>query len=240
MGLKIQLPNIRRLITPDPGYTIAEIDFDRADLCVVAWDSDCEKLKERLQSEDVHQVHADLFPELSRQLAKGAVHGTNYCGKPGGIAPALGVSPKVIERFQAFYFKEYPEIREWQQRIISEVAHQGAIRNIFGYKYRWHGRRNDTYEIGKHMTAWIGQSTIAKATTLLMHRLYQLDVLETSLMVLFQVHDSVVLQYLTAAEDTLLPMIKNACQIEIPYRDPLILGTEISTSISNWGQVKPL
>src|SRR5690606_31591478 len=42
-------PNLRRVIVPDPDHYIIEMDLERADLYVVVWEADDEKLKEVLR-----------------------------------------------------------------------------------------------------------------------------------------------------------------------------------------------
>ena len=45
VAANIRLPNVRRTIIPDPGYTIVDADLAGADAQVVAWEAGDEKLK---------------------------------------------------------------------------------------------------------------------------------------------------------------------------------------------------
>lgn len=98
----VKLPNIRELFIPDEGYEFFDMDLDRADLQIVVWEAEDSDLKMALRRGlDMHIFNAmavfgfDVpvdelveshpnFPEhkrryaRQRQLAKAAVHATNY------------------------------------------------------------------------------------------------------------------------------------------------------------------
>ena len=100
----IQLPNIRKLFKPDPGYVIVDADFDQADARVVAWDAKAIKLKEIFNdpSKDLHSENAiTIFNRLdkrTRSLAKRGVHATNYI-TASSLAGILGISIREAEHF---------------------------------------------------------------------------------------------------------------------------------------------
>ena len=54
---------------------------------------------------------------------------------------------------------------------------------------------------------------------------------------LIQVHDSLVMQVRTTEVRDLLPEIKKALVVEVPYDDPLIIGTSTQLSDTSWGDV---
>src|SRR5260370_275572 len=87
----MQLPVLRRLIIPDPGMTLLDLDLAAADAQVVAWEANDEILKARFRhGDDIHLANArdlwgdhidgssrDIRGRLLRDKAK-LVHGINY------------------------------------------------------------------------------------------------------------------------------------------------------------------
>src|SRR5688572_14551564 len=105
--LKIKLPNVRKLLIPDPGYTMFDADLVGADAQVVAWEAEDEDLKAAFRAGlDVHDKNAeDMFGRAYTQLAgdkdsgpksrkrkecKQGVHLTNYGGTARAITQVLG------------------------------------------------------------------------------------------------------------------------------------------------------
>ena len=68
------LPNLRRLFVPDPDYIIIDVDLERADAQVVAWEADDEELKQMFrEGVDIHEENSRTIG-CSRQQAKVGVH----------------------------------------------------------------------------------------------------------------------------------------------------------------------
>ena len=128
----MNLPNIRELFLPDPGYLIAEADLDRADLQVVIAEADDKDLREKCRlGVDLHIANGlDLFqkpiPPIDelipshpnyhdhyernkkiRRFAKSFIHGTNYGGKAPTMAKASGCSVQEADRAQRRLVRRY-------------------------------------------------------------------------------------------------------------------------------------
>ncbi len=57
-GMTFKLPNMRGMYVPDPGYTMFDMDLDRADLQVVVWEADDTMLKAALRmGADIHLLN---------------------------------------------------------------------------------------------------------------------------------------------------------------------------------------
>src|SRR5215213_5100571 len=63
--MSVDLPNIRKLFIPDPGYTIFDCDLSGADAQVVAWEAEDEDLKAAFKKGlKIHAKNAeDIFKE---------------------------------------------------------------------------------------------------------------------------------------------------------------------------------
>lgn len=245
--LQFQLPSLRKMFVPDPGFTIAEIDLAGADAQVVAWEAGDEKLKKAFRDfargigKKIHAVNAiDIFGETRAgasgknepyyTYAKMGVHLTNYGGKARTCATALGITVGEAEHFQSHWFREHPEIREWHNRTMHELMTTRQVKNKFGFR-KFFFERIDEGLLGQAL-AWVPQSTVAitvnKAWENIENNLPEVQIM-------LQVHDSLIFQYPTAKESLLLPEIKRYSEIVIPYDDPLIIPFGLKTSTKSWG-----
>jgi DNA polymerase I-like protein with 3'-5' exonuclease and polymerase domains len=243
--LKFQLPSVRKMFVPKPGYTIADIDLAGADAQVVAWEAGDEKLKTAFRNyakgigPKIHAVNAmDIFgaragngkvePFYSR--AKAGVHLTNYGGRARTCAGALGISLWEAEQFQNLWFTNHPEIKEWHNTVMNSLMTRRSVTNKFGFR-KFYFERIDESLLGQAL-AWIPQSTVAITVNKAWDNIER-NIPEVEIML--QVHDSLIFQYPTQKEALLLPKIYEQCQIVIPYDDPLIIPFGIKKSTRSWG-----
>lgn len=208
----IALPNIRKMFIPDGGHILFDADLAGADAQVVAWEAGDEKLKTAFRSGmKVHCSNArDVWPEICGDMSddeiknyksgkvykeiKGGVHGTNYGGKPPGLAANLGWETKEAESFQRKWFRAHPEIKEWHERterfLVGEqcwncrafpelvgkpcpdcgVALGNTIKNAFGFTRTYFERTTNQLQ---EALAWAPQSTVAIVTELGWMNLFQ-------------------------------------------------------------------
>lgn len=254
----IKLPNIRELFIPDPGYVFFDMDLDRADLQVVVWEADDSDLKMALRRGlDMHIFNAmavyDLdipidelveshprYPEhkrryaKQRQLAKAAVHATNYGVGDRKLAMTLGITVHEASRFRSKWFGAHPGVKRWHQRTEEQATRKGFIENRFGARlYIW-----GSLDLPEAL-AWAPQSTVAGVINrglLAIDRAEQRG--ETSIQLLLQVHDSLAGQFPAAEQDASIAALRNLASIPIPYDDPLIIPVGIATSSESWGKCK--
>lgn len=231
----IDLPNVKRIFIPDPGYVICDSDLEQADAQVVAWEADDEELKQifRDPALDLHTENAKTIFGHSRgrnrQSAKVGVHATNYGASARTVARALGITVHQAERFQNTWFAAHPKISEWHDSVSYSLQTTRSVRNKFGY-WRYYFDRIE--HLLPEALAWIPQSTVA----LVINRGW--DNLATNIPeveVLLQVHDSLVYQVPKARFPFLKPKIRECLEIEVPYDDPLVIPIGLKSSEVSWG-----
>ncbi len=224
-------PSIRKLFIPDPGYVMIDVDLDRADAQVVAWEAGDEQLKQMFRDGvDIHQANADIIG-CSRQDAKQGVHLTNYGGGEKVLALTLGISMDAAKRFQNTWFSEHPEILDWHERIDADLHTKRMIKNKFGFQ-RFYFERIDG--VLKEALAWIPQSTVGLVINHAAANIYEnLPWVQ----ILLQVHDSLVMQ-IPKSYLHRLPEIREQMLISIPYDDPLIIPVGCKLSDKSWGDCK--
>jgi len=226
----MRLPNLRKILVPDPGYILADIDLAGADAQVVAWEADDDDLKNSFRTgADVHQRNADLLG-VSRPMAKRWVHGTNYGGGTKTMASSCGITIHECEVLQQRWFLAHPGIRRWHDRTRKALQHRMPIKNRFGYRSTYFGRPEENFRAA---LAWLPQSTVACVTNRAWVILEEMGV-----EVLLQVHDSLVFQVPLREWPTRKEEIYHAIQIPIPYPGKLVIPWGLATSQESWGEVK--
>lgn len=255
----VQLPNIRELFLPDPGYEFFDMDLDRADLQVVVWEAEDVELKIALrQNLDMHCLSAcqifDIkgipYDELSedhpnypehrgrigkakRDKAKMGVHATNYGVGDYKLAQSLGISVREAGVFKAKWFGAHPGIRKWHLRTARDEQ-RGYTENRFGARL-YHLGRFDLPEA----LAWQPQSTVAGVINRALRAIDEAEQSgESSVQLLIQVHDSLAGQYPIATREKSLRDLNELSQVVVPYEDPLIIPVGIKTSRESWGACK--
>lgn len=236
---ELDLPNVRRLFIPDPGYEIFDMDLDSADLRIVVWESDCQEMKAMLR--EGKKVYVEIAKEYYRDPTitkhhpkygafKSLCHGTNYLGSARGIAPRVGLLVSEVERIQQWYYGRFPEIRKWQERLKDTVRRTHTVSNVFGFRRFYFDRIDES--TFRQAAAWVPQSTIG----LLINHIW-LRIFEElpDVQILLQVHDSLVGQYPIEKRDKIRPLLKTVSLIPLPYPDRPTIPTGLKTSSKSWG-----
>lgn len=247
----IQLPNVRKLYLPDPGYTMVEVDLQRADAQVVAWEANDDGLKEIFRrGDDIHTSNAlAIFGgpgplkagEVGyskwydkRHRAKTGVHAVNYGCKEKTLAEHIQCSIQDARAFIESWFAAHPPILEWHKRVEYDLLIRKCVENKFGYKRHYFDRVEGLLP---EALAWIGQSTVAIAIN---HVLLAIEEAIPEAQLLLQVHDSILFQIPTISVNDNIPTILEKSRVPIPYDDPLIIPPTIAISEKSWGDVREI
>lgn len=238
----IELPNLRAMFIPDPDYILVDIDLERADAQVVAWEAGDEELKQIFREGlDLHTENAKALFRTStptkyqRQMAKVSVHAVNYGVKGRTLAANVGITVKEAEDTINRWLSAHPAIRDWHDRVWFELHTTRTIKNAFGYRMPFFDRIEKS--LLPEALAWCPQSTVGIVTN---RGLERIDRTLPDVQVLLQVHDSLVLQVPRASLPSRLFDIRDAMQVTVPYDDPLIIPNSIDISARSWGHVSPI
>lgn len=239
------LPNIREIFIPDDGYEMFDKDLSKADLRIVAWESDEGEMKAMLkEGRDPYMETAREYyrkPDLKKTNADGSTnpiytkfksfgHGTHYLGTAHGLAQRLGLTVHESEKIQRWYLGKYPRIRIWQEEFKKQVASRRYVENKFGYRRYYFDRPDDA--MFREAIAWLPQSTVALYINHIWMNLYERY---PWIWILLQVHDSLVGQYPVHRREEADRALEECSQIILPYDDPLIIPTGTKRSTVSWG-----
>lgn len=229
-----ELPNVRRLFIPDPGYSIANIDLKGADAQIVAAEANERgdpTLLEMFESGvDVHSENAKVLG-LTRQEAKMFVHATDYYASARTLAEKLSKTVHQMEKAQVRWFSAHPGVRRWHTDVAKACP---KASNAFSYRIFFFDRPDTVLT---KALAWIPQSTIAilinKGLVAVHDNLPEAELL-------LQVHDSIVFQAKNETFDQTVVAAAKLLLIPIPYSKPLIIPVEVKVSSESWGACKEI
>lgn len=240
----LPLPNLRKMFIPDEGYTIIDVDLERADAQVVAWESGDEELKAAFRrGDDIHTINSKKIFKLNReptyeerQKAKVACHSINYGSSANTLAASLGVTVHEAEQFIDAWFEAHPKIKQWHDRIMFQLRTERSIKNPFGYRIYYFDRIS--VKLRNEALAWIPQSVVGLTTN---HALVNIDenLQDWDVQLLLQVHDSLVLQAPTRYCPEVFDKVLEQMQVKVPYTDPLYIPNTLEASEKSWGDVVP-
>lgn len=244
---KLVLPNVRKVVIPDPGYEIYEGDLAGADAQVVAWEAEDDDLKAAFRAGlDVHEKNAEdmwgsaftCLPVGSharykkRQECKHTVHGCNYGCTPRTTAIQRGWLVIEAERFHTRWFSLHPGIkRNFHGKVERWLRDSNTVSNAFGFRRPYFGRPDECFT---EALAWIPQSTVALNTY---YGALQFEEKVPELEILLQVHDSLLFQLPIGTPRT-PKEIKSALSVKTPYADPLFIPWGLKKSAKSWGDVE--
>jgi len=237
----MEKPNVRQMFVPDTDYIMCEVDLKQADAQVVAWEANDHSLMDLFERNDVdvHTENAkvafatDKITKHMRQTSKSLVHGTNYGGKPRGMAKKLGLTSSQVETFQVRWFRAHPAIKAWHNKVLNDLMLRRTTANVFGFRKIWFGRLDGLLP---EALAWIPQSTVALVINNGMQNCVR-NVPEA--IPLLQVHDSFLFQVQRDSFLATLPKVKEAMAIKLPYPRPLTIPVTLKTSLVSWGEMIP-
>lgn len=237
-----KMPNIKELFLPDRHFLLCDSDLEQADAQTVAWESDDDILKEIF-----HDPHLDLHTENAKMIfgscpskshpnrkkAKAGCHAVNFDVKAPTLAKTLGITVKEADSFIRRWFSIHPNIKEWHERTHSYMTQRGWIENAFGNRQYFLGDTSHPTALAEAL-AWVPQST----TGLIINRAWLTLDAHPLIDILMQVHDSLVFQIPDDKLEELLPVIKDAMHVPVPYHDPMTIGSSIDISHESWGNIK--
>lgn len=247
MGKQIVLPNVRKVIIPDPGYMMVEGDLKGADAQVVAWEAEDEDLKAAFRAGiDIHVKNAEdmwgsqftCLPvgsharDQKRQECKHTVHGCNYGCSPRTTASQRGWTVHEAERFHNRWFSLHPKIKtNYHHKVQKWLEKDRTAWNVFGWRRVYFDRIDESFT---EALAWIPQSTVALLSYM---GIFKIELLYEQWESLLQTHDSVCGQF-PLSKPIPLQQLKKDFEVVAPYPDPLTIPWDIKISKKSWGEVE--
>jgi DNA polymerase-1 len=147
------------------------------------------------------------------------------------MAINCGLTVHQAERMQRRWFEIHPGIKEWHDRTLHQLETTRTVTNRFGFRRFYFDRVEGLLP---EALAWIPQSTVACVINI---GLLRASLTIPEIQILLQVHDSLVFQLPESRRADLLPRMREALQVTVPYPDPLVIPVGLKVSRVSWGEV---
>lgn len=133
--------SVRHIFIAEKGFKLASFDYSQIELRILASLTEDKKMIDVFnRSEDIHQmtasqifnVPANEITGAMRKIAKTLNFGIVYGMGARAFAKESGLDLNEAKKFIAEYFNDFPSIKKWQQKIVSEARQKGFVENLNG------------------------------------------------------------------------------------------------------------
>lgn len=190
------------------------------------WTGDAAKDRALAENTKVHRDHD------YRHVAKMAGHATNLYGQPPELSKRFHLPVKVMEDFQADYFRGFPELKMYHTWCAERLHVHGNDTSLMG-RPRWFFGRRDSSETLKEFICYSQQETVCHILSLGILKLWRARICQIHL----QVHDALLIQYPEEKEDEIIPQVQAylATPVQLLYNRSFTIPTTVATGF-NWGK----
>ena len=132
---------IRKIFIPKDGCVFMDADYSQIELRVLAHMSGDEQLIEAYKmDEDIHRITAskvfktplEKVTDLQRRNAKAVNFGIVYGISSFGLSQDLSISTKEAKKYIDEYFKTYPGIKLFLDKLVTDAKNKGYCESMFG------------------------------------------------------------------------------------------------------------
>jgi len=243
---------VRQAFVAGAGCQLLSVDYSQVELRIAAHMSDDQAMLAAFRNnQDIHATTAaailniplDQVTKDQRRHAKAINFGLIYGMSPFGLTRTTDLTLAEAEDFVEAYFKRFPGIKNYLDRIRVQAATDGYVETLLGRRRYFPGLKTQqnqnirNREEREAINAPI-QGTAADIMKLAMIRVNQaLKENGLSARMLLQVHDELVVECpteeLTAAARLVQQVMESAYPLKVP------LETEARRG-ANWGLLNPL
>ena len=132
---------IRKVFVPKEGCIYVDADYSQIELRVLAHLSGDKTLIQAYhEDDDIHRITAsqvfhvkpsEVTSELRRR-AKAVNFGIVYGISSFGLSRDLNISRQEAKEYREQYFKTYPGVKEFMDRMVEEAKEKGRVSTMFG------------------------------------------------------------------------------------------------------------
>ncbi|MFA5481173.1 MAG: DNA polymerase I, partial [Bacilli bacterium] len=189
---------------PDRDYQILSLDYSQIELRILAHLSNCQAFIDVFnRDEDVHSATANAIfgtdDSSARRKAKAVNFGIIYGISDWGLSEQLDIAPKEAKRIIDTFFKRYPEVSDYLQRVVDDAIKEGYVSTLFGRRRYLRELYDTNYQVREFarraaMNAPI-QGTAADLIKLAMVRVQEmLEENKYKTRLVLQIHDELILK----------------------------------------------
>ncbi|MGD1879075.1 MAG: DNA polymerase I [Kiloniellaceae bacterium] len=242
---------IRTAFIAEKGHVLLSVDYSQIELRLTAHIAEVDALKQAFhEGQDIHAITASQvfgipvegMDPMTRRKAKAINFGIIYGISAFGLAQNLGIPQGEAKAYIDAYFKRYPGIRDYMDKMKQEAREQGFVTTLFGRKIHVPGIKDKnpamrSFSARAAITAPI-QGTAADIIKRAMIRVAPaLEQAKLGARVLLQVHDELLLEVpqdeVEATSALVREVMENACAPAVELSVPLVADAGTG---ANWAE----
>ncbi|MBI4615323.1 MAG: DNA polymerase I, partial [Planctomycetes bacterium] len=225
---------IRAAFVASPGARLLVADYSQIELRMLAHLSRDEGLSRAFaEGADIHafvaaQISGKPIAQVTgdeRRRAKAVNFGIVYGQTPFGLSRELGISRQDATDFIDAYFRRYPGVKAYIDRVIEEAHARGEVRTILGRRRPLPGidsknptRRAQLERMAVNTTVQGSAADLIKRAMISLHTLARRGTLQADM--LLQIHDELVFEVdaggVEAAREILVREMTGAMELNVP------------------------
>jgi len=235
-----------------PGWQFLSFDYSQIELRLLAALTGDAKLNQAFAAgQDIHRLTASQILKIpfeqitaqQRRLGKTLNFGIVYGMGANNFAKQSGISRTEAQKFITEYFREFPEIKNWQEKTKEIVRKQGWIANANGRR-RWFKKFDMKFPraLAEVERAAINMPIQSLGADIIKMAMIAADELMTKknsqkveIRLLLSIHDELLFEVkndiLIPAAADLKKIMENVIQLDVPLKADVKIGP-------TWGQLK--
>lgn len=239
---------IRGAFIASPGMKLLSVDYSQIELRLLAHMANLPELRQAfLEGKDIHaqtasqvfDVPLDKMTSELRQRAKAINFGIIYGISPFGLARQLGISRESAGQYIQTYFKLYPGIQAYMERMKKEARDLGYVTTLLGRRCfipdiqsRDPTRRSFAERQAINAPLQGGNADIIKKAMIKLDRLFKETGLKAHM--LLQVHDELIFEIADEDIEKAQSLIVKTMQSIVSLSVPLVVEANVGNT---WAEV---
>ncbi|KKU52067.1 MAG: polymerase protein [Parcubacteria group bacterium GW2011_GWA2_47_10b] len=244
---------VRQLFIARRGYEFVSCDYSQIELRLAAEFSGDKKMIETFRAgEDIHtrtasevfHVPRDKVTPNMRRGAKVINFGILYGMGARALAASLGISASEAEEYLEAYFKEFPGVAAFREKIIHDGRVSGYVSTPFGRKRYLPNLRSSFDFVRKEAERMAinapiqgTEADLVKRAMIEIYTAFKLSEENERIKLLLQVHDELLFEIKKDCADEYIPRIKKIMEHTPEFDIPIIVDIKRG---HNWENMKVL
>jgi DNA polymerase-1 len=236
---------IRQAFLAEKDWLLLAADYSQIELRLLAHFSGDKALQQAFaEDRDIHAlVAAEIFgvqprhvSETMRRTAKTVNFGVIYGISAPGLASRLDISAQDAGAFIEAYFKKYPRVQEYQERLLKACREHGFVSTILGRRRQIEGvrrltsykNRNQPEREAINMQIQGSAADLIKVAMLNIHRRFKSEHRRSRM--LLQIHDELVFEMPADEQADIVRLVHEkmtqalATKLMVPLRVEMSIG----------------
>lgn len=238
---------IREFFIADNNHEFIISDYSQIELRVLAHLSSDTNMINILKSQDadihtetasrIFDVKIESVTKDMRRKAKEVNFGLIYGMEAFGLSKSLNVSKKEAQDLIDSYFAQFPKIKGYLDRIVSDAEKNGYTKTLYGRKRYIKELSSSNFQL-KAMGKRIAMNAPIQGTAADIMKIAMLGVQEKTLNyestnLILQIHDEIIVQTPKESSKEVMKIVKTEMESASKLKVPLFVNIKASKDLSN-------